>query len=122
MNAGRPKPLKSIVALRDHARPSSSSSSNPTVPTTAARPALTLLPTPARRLLWRPPPLVPVCWCIRGMTVYAPKSNGRGWVLCVVRCMSGYRARVSNPLHGIDGWYHLDSLRVPRGSTLALRD
>lgn len=87
---------------------------------TTARPALAVVPALPRRLVWRPRALVPVCWCVRGMTVYVRKP-GRGWVIGVVKGMAGYRAKLSNPMHGIDGWYHIDSLRVPPGSLLALR-
>ena len=69
----------------------------------------------------RPTPLVPAIWCIRGMLVYVRGPKQRGWVSALVNCMCGYRAKLSNPMHGIDGWYHLDSIRVPHDSHLAMR-
>lgn len=85
-----------------------------------SRPKLSLVPSASRRAMWRPPRLVPVCWCVRGMNVYVRQPT-RGYVLATVRCMSGYRARLSNPMHGIDGWFHLDSIRVRADNHLALR-
>ncbi len=72
-----------------------------------------------RRAPHRPKGLVPISWCVRGMKVYAPKFK-QGWVLCVVVCRSGYTARVVNELHGIDTWFHIDWLRVPREHHFAL--
>lgn len=89
---------------------------------TLPRATLKLMPalSPVERTPARAKPLVPVSWCVSGQLVYAPKHK-RGMILCVVVCTGGYRARVVNKLHGIDGWFHMDSLRVRKDSYFAMR-
>jgi hypothetical protein len=98
------------------------------LPCTERRPKLQLVqPTgsrvqlAARRSMWRAPRLAPVIWCLRGMIVYVQKPRHRAWVSARVECMVGYRARLSNPMHGINGWYHIDSVRVRHDDHLAMR-
>jgi hypothetical protein len=84
-----------------------------------ARGRLALVPR-SREPRVKPQPLVPVCWCPRGAKVYV--RHRRTWVLATVLCQAGSRARLSNPLHRIDGWFHVESVRVLAGSGLALSD
>lgn len=84
-------------------------------------PKLKLVPSPARRAMWRVPRLAPVIWCLRGMLVFVQKPRQRAWVSARVECMVGYRAHLSNPMHGVNGWYHIDSIRVRHDNHLALR-
>jgi hypothetical protein len=81
---------------------------------------LKLVPPLVRRAMWRKPRLVPVIWCLRDMLVFVQKPRHRAWVPARVQCMVGYRARLSNPMHGIDGWYHIDSIRVRHDDHLAM--
>ncbi len=91
------------------------------LPRTERRPPkLKLVPSPARSM-WRAPKLVPVLWCLRGMLVFVQKRGQRAWVSARVECMVGYRARLTNPMHGINGWYHIDSIRVRHDDHLAWR-
>ena len=91
------------------------------LPRPESRPKLQLVPRPARLALGRSPRLVPIIWCLKGTLVYVQKPRQRAWVSARVVCMVGYRARLTNPLHGVDGWYHIDSIRVRHDSHLALR-
>lgn len=91
------------------------------LPRTERRPPKLKLVPSSRRAMHRAPRLAPVIWCLRGMLVFVQKPRQRAWVSARVECMVGYRARLSNPMHGINGWYHIDSIRVRHDNHLALR-
>jgi len=69
---------------------------------------------------------VPASWVTEGMTVFAPwelfctgedrkraRAKGTG-VRCKVVCAAGDHARVENVERGVDRWFHIRDLYVPR--------